>query len=133
MKNIGIWLDKEKAHVITLKNGKETIRTIKSEIENFRFQSKSGSNLKAGPKEVINERKYLERENHQLKAYFKNIAKELTTADAIVIFGPAETYIKFHKELVENYKHLNHKIEGIKNVDSMTNNQTIALVRNFFN
>ena len=132
MKNIGVWLDKEKAHIVTIENKKETIETILSEVENFRIHGGSGTRLKGGPQDVVQDSKYLEREKHQLKRYFKNITKEIKDADAIVLFGPAEAYLKFQKELQENYKHLNTKIIDAINADSMTENQTIALVRDFF-
>lgn len=132
MKNIGVWLDKEKAHIVTIENKKETIETILSEVENFRIHGGSGTRLKGGPQDVVQDSKYLEREKHQLKRYFKNITKEIKDADAIVLFGPAEAYLKFQKELQENYQHLNTKIKDAINADSMTENQTIALVRDFF-
>jgi stalled ribosome rescue protein Dom34 len=132
MKNIGVWLDKEKAHILSLENGKETLKTIVSEVENFHIHGGAGTRLKGGPQDVVQDSKYLEREKHQLKRYFKNITKEINDADAIVIFGPAEAYLKFQKELQENYEHLNTKIKDVINVDSMTDNQTIALVRDFF-
>ncbi len=37
MKKIGIWLDKEKAHLVTLFNDKEHFRTLESELEDFRY------------------------------------------------------------------------------------------------
>jgi hypothetical protein len=53
MKNIGIWLDKEKAHIVTIENKKETIETILSEVENFRIHGGSGTRLKGGPQDVV--------------------------------------------------------------------------------
>ncbi|MGK0412101.1 MAG: stalled ribosome rescue protein Dom34 [Polaribacter sp.] len=132
MKNIGIWLDKEKANIVSLENGKETIETIISDVENFRIHGGSGTRLKGGPQDVVQDSKYLEREKHQLKSYFKNIATEIKDADAIVIFGPAEAYEKFYKELKENYHPLSVKVKDARTADSMTENQTIALVRDFF-
>jgi stalled ribosome rescue protein Dom34 len=132
MKNIGIWLDKEKAHIVSLENTKETLETIVSEVENFRIHGGSGTRLKGGPQDVVQDSKYLEREKHQLKSYFKNITKEIKDADAIVIFGPAEAYEKFYKELKENYHTLSRKVKDARTVDSMTENQTIALVRDFY-
>lgn len=132
MKNIGIWLDKEKAHVITIEHEKEFLKTILSNVEVFHIHGGSGTPLKGGPQDVVQDSKYLEREKHQLKVYFKNIVNVIDDADHLVIFGPAETYKNFYKELLKNYPELSKKIKGVKNVDSMTSNQTISLVRNFF-
>jgi stalled ribosome rescue protein Dom34 len=132
MKNIGVWLDKEKALIVTIENEKEALNTIPSNVEHFRIHGGSGTRLKGGPQDVVQDSKYLEREKHQLKAYFKNIANEIKDGDALVIFGPAEAYEKFYKELLENYHNLSEKVKEVKKVDSMTTNQTVALVRDFF-
>lgn len=131
MKNTGIWLDKEKALIVTLENENETFTTLNSQIEDYRAVGGSGTKFKGGPQDVIQDSKFLEREKHQLKAYFKNIVTEIKDTDAIVIFGPAEASEKFSKELRENYNHLNTKIKGVKKADSMTNNQVKAWVKDF--
>ena len=133
MKNIGIWLDKEKAFIVAFENGKETFSTIISNVENFKADGGSGTRFKGGPQDVVQDSKYLEREKHQLKAYFSEIVNEIKDAKELVIFGPAETYLKFEKELIEKYKEVSSKVKGVKNADSMTKNQTISLIRDFFN
>jgi len=133
MKNLGIWLDKKNARIISLENENERMDTIVSEVEDFHIQGGSGTKFKGGPQDVVQDSKYLEREKHQLKAYFKEIASKMKDAKAIVIFGPAQTKEKLRKELQENYKDLNTKVKAVKNADSMTDNQVKALVRDFFN
>ena len=132
-KNVGVWLDKEKALIVSVKNGNESMNTIVSEVENFHIHGGSGSKFKGGPQDVKQDSKYLEREKHQLKGYFKDVASEIEDAHAIVIFGPAQTKEKFHKELQENYKAISTKVKAVKTVDSMTENQLKALVRDSFN
>lgn len=133
MKNIGIWLDKQKAYIITLADEGEICCTIFSNVEDFHVSGGAGTRLKGGPQDVVQDRKYLEREKHQLKAYFKNIVEEIMDADHLVLFGPAETYEKFKRELITNYHELSKKISATKNADSMTPKQTVALVRDYFN
>lgn len=132
MKNIGIWLDKEKAHIVSIENGNETMITVESGVENYRIHGGSGTRLKGGPQDVVQDSKYLEREKHQLKAYFKELASQIKNADACVIFGPAETKDKFNKELMEKYKNLSLKVQGVNVVGRMTGNQIKAWVRDFF-
>jgi len=132
MKNIGIWIDKEKAHIVLIENDKEKFTTIQSEIETFHPVGGSRSKTKWGPQDVIQDSKYLEREKHQLKNYFNKIAETIADADAIAIFGPADTNSKLKQELSKNYKQLAKKIKIVKKADSMTNNQVKALVRDFF-
>lgn len=133
MRNTGIWLDKDKANIVTIENGVETFDTVSSNIEHYNIRGGSGTRQKGGPQDVIQDRKYLEREKQQMKLFFKTIATQIKGSDALVIFGPGNTYEKFGKELHESYNTLGTKIKGIKKADSMTDNQVKALVRDFFN
>jgi stalled ribosome rescue protein Dom34 len=132
MKNTGIWLDKDKAHLVTIENGLETFSTVPSNIEHYNIRGGSGTPQKGGPQDVVQDRKYLEREKQQFKLYFKAIASQIKASDALVIFGPGDTNEKFSKELHENYNTLSTKIKEIRKVDSMTDNQVKALVRDFY-
>jgi len=132
MKKTGIWLDKDKALIITLENGEERLNTIMSNVEHYRPHGGSGTRLKGGPQDVVQDSKYLDREKQQLKKYYKSIASEIKDTDALVIFGPADTYKKFSKELSKNHKSLSNKIKDLKKADSMTENQIKAWVRDFF-
>ena len=133
MKNLGIWIDKEKAHVVTIENKTEKFNTINSEVENYHPSGGFGLGYRGSPQDAMAEKKYMEREKQQLKSYFKNIVSEIKDADAIVIFGPAQTCEKFRKELNENYIDVSVKVKGIQKADSMTDNQIIAWVKDFFN
>lgn len=133
MKKIGIWLDKEKAHVVTLKNDTENFETILSELDFFHPKGGSGTKFKGGPQDVVQDSSYLERETHQLKKYFGIIAEKVKDADALALFGPAQAYEKLRKELELSHPQLAAKITSVVKVDSMTDNQVKALVRDFYN
>ena len=133
MKNIGIWMDKEKAHVVRLTGEREEFETILSELDFFK--PSGGSRTKSskwGPQDVVQDSKYLEKEKHQLKSYFNNLANAIMGADAIALFGPSDTNEKFRKELANNHKTLATKLKTVVKTDSMTENQTKALVRDYF-
>lgn len=133
MKNTGIWLDKEKAHILTLTGDGEAFKTIFSEMEFFNPKGGSGTkSAKWGPQDVVQDSKYLEREKHQMRSYFNKLANNLKDADALVIYGPADTNEKFRKELEENHRRLASKIKLVAKADSMTLNQTKALIRDFY-
>ncbi|WP_273565645.1 hypothetical protein [Maribacter halichondriae] len=133
MKNVGIWMDKEKAHIVRLNDEGEKLETIYSNLEFLKPAGGSRTrSAKWGPQDVIQDSKYLEREKHQLKAYFKNLADAIRDADAIALFGPADTNEKFRKELMEEHKDLAKKLKTVAKADSMTENQTKALVRDYF-
>lgn len=129
MKRTGIWLDKKKALIVEINQEKEAMKIIYSDIENFNV---TANKHKGGAQEIVKDRKFLEREKNQFKTYFKDIAAEIDDTDALVIFGPAKTYEKFAKELNDNHVELSSKIKGVSKVDSMTDNQVKAWVRDFF-
>ncbi|SEL09817.1 hypothetical protein SAMN04487910_1711 [Aquimarina amphilecti] len=132
MKNIGIWMDKEKAYIINVKENNEEMTTIFSEIEDYRIHGGSGTKMKGGPQDVVQDSKFLEREKHQFKSYFKKIIPIIKDSDSIVIYGPAEAGEKFKKELDENYNDLSKKVNAVIKSDSLTENQTKALIRDYF-
>ncbi len=132
MKQIGIWLDKEKAHVVTLHHGDETFETIQSELEFFNPKGGSRSKTRWGPQEVVQDSRYLEREKQQLQRYFDRIISIVGKADELGIFGPAETGKKLEKFIEEKHPLLTQKVKTVKKADSMTDNQIKALVRDFF-
>jgi stalled ribosome rescue protein Dom34 len=129
MKNTGIWIDKKQALIVTFLNNEASLKIVHSEIDTYNI---TANRHKGGPKEIVKDIKYLEREKHQFKTYFKDITNELNDTDALVIFGPAETFEKFVKELEQHHKHLSAKIKGIRRADSMTENQVVAWVGDFF-
>ena len=132
MRNIGIWMDKEKAKIVLLENGKDSLETLTSEIEFFNPKGGSRSKTRWGPQDVVQDSKYLEREKHQMKEYFKSLLPSLKDADKIALFGPADTIDKFNSELENNHPDLFKKIKTVSKKDSMTDNQVRALVRDFF-
>ena len=132
MKQIGIWMDKEKAHIVTLSKSGESFETVSSEVEFFRPKGGARSKTRWGPQEVVQDSKYLEREKHQMQRYFNNIVPFIEKADEIAIFGPADTGLKFGRLLESSHPSLAEKVKTVQKADSMTRNQIKALVRNFF-
>lgn len=132
MRKTGIWMDKEKAYVVTLNGSTETFKRLFSEIDFFNPKGGSRSKTRWGPQDVVQDSKYLEREKHQLKTYFKKVVDMIKKADAITLFGPADTAEKFRKELEENHVLLSNKIKAVNKTDSMTENQVKAWVRDFY-
>ena len=99
MKQVGIWIDKEKAYIVTLSKDSEAFETVNSEVEFFHPKGGSRSKTRWGPQEVVQDSKYLEREKHQMQRYFNNIVPYIEKAEEIAIFGPADTGQKFNKFL----------------------------------
>lgn len=132
MVKTGVWLDKKKAFIVKLENGKEHFISIKSNVEDYHPGGGSGTRFKGGPQDVVQDSKYLERGKHQIKDYFEELASNLYDADEIALFGPAGTNEKFDKELKKKYKDIGVKVKEVKKTDSMTSNQVVALVKKYF-
>ena len=123
-KNIGIWLDSDEA--IIIENGKESLHRIASDVEHF--NPLGGAK---GLRQESSDTKLLHRKNNQLKSYFENIIKEVSSADKIVLFGPAETKVGLKRE-IEQKAALKDKLDGVETADNMSDNQLLEWVRNHF-
>jgi stalled ribosome rescue protein Dom34 len=128
----GIWIDKRIAKIVTLHNDSENFLEINSSIEEFHPKGGSGTRLKGGPQDVVQDSKYTEREKHQQKRFFKSIIDVIEDSDSIVIFGPAEMGKKLHSDISESNPTLYEKISEVAPADSMTDNQVKAWIRNYF-
>ena len=132
MKKIGIWMDKEKAHVVTLEGDQESFKTVVSEVEFYKVKGGSRSKTRWGPQEVVQDSRYLEREKHQMRDYFEKLANVVKKADVISVFGPAEVKDKFAREVKEKYPNVAARIKAVKTADSMTDKQVVAMVKEHF-
>ena len=129
----GIWVDKNKALIIKVDADESYLLvTIQSNIDHYNIKGGSGTKFKGGPQDVVQDSKFLERENHQFKMFFREIVYKVTNAQEIVILGPSGAKGKFKKELEINYPNINSKVVSVEVADSMTDNQAVAWVKNFF-
>lgn len=131
-KQTGIWLDFREADIIELEGGEVNVRNIESDIDTSRPKGGAGQGgTPYGPMDKISESKYLERRKHQEKAYFEKLIAEIKSSDEVYIFGPAEAkdgLLKCIKDTSNFQPHLS----GIETADSMTANQKVAKVKEFF-
>ncbi len=128
----GIWIDSDIAYLLKIdKDGKEYFSTIESSVEHFHPHGGYGASQKHKPQDAISESKLLERSKHQLKDFFLEIINSLKDIDQLVVFGPAEAKTEFKKEL-ENHPEIGDKLISVNTADSMTLNQTKALIRDFY-
>ena len=133
MKNVGIWMDKEKALIVEVHGEDTEMNVLESEVEDFRAVGGSRSKTRWGPQDVVQDSKYTEREKHQMKRYFENLANAVSAAENLVVYGPADTNKKFMQFLEDHKKDLADKVKEVEKADSMTDNQVRALIRDFFN
>ncbi len=131
-KNVGIWLDSEKAYIISLIDGREKLEKIESNVESrVRYEGEKKSFSRIGGQLVNPQKKKTKRKKQQLQSYFQNILKKTNDAGNIYIFGPAEAKIGLTKEY-KKHKRLQNKVLKVEISDNLTKNQMIAQVREVF-
>ena len=125
-KKIGLWIDNREAIIIRLTDDGEQITRINSDSEKqIRFE---GGSRKDGLQttETIQGRKF----DMQLGKYFDDIIVNIRDAEIIQIFGPGEAKNGLLKRMEND--NLKQRIVEIETVDSMTENQIAAKVREYF-
>jgi len=132
MKNVGIWIDKKEAKIVSIDAKNERLDTIVSDVEDFHANGGSGTRLKGGPQDVVQDSKFMEREKHQLSKFFNEVVEHISDADDIVIFGPAQVGQKLNKELLEKHSQFQNKKISIEKADNMSDNQIIAWVKDYY-
>lgn len=128
----GIWIDGSKAIIVDLREGKEHVSQIEAEIENriHHFdEGQKGSFM--GGAHINHEKTFDERKKHQIDDYLKDVMNKVSQSDEIYIFGPGEIKSVLNKHFQENHL-LAPKVKSVDTADSMTDNQIIAKVVDFY-
>lgn len=125
-KKIGVWIDNREAIIVKLTDkGEQIIRVYSDAEKQIRFE---GGSRKDGLQttETIQGRKF----DMQLGKYFDDVISHIRDAEMIQIFGPGEAKDGLLKRMEnDNLNELNVEIES---ADSMTDNQVVAKVREYF-
>lgn len=129
-KNVGVWLDKEKAYVISVNGGKHQIEKIESNVETrVRYEGETKSYSRVGGMVVNPSKKKTKREKHQLSHYLADLSCKLTGAEKILIFGPADVKKELKKILI---RRKDKPAISLESADQMTENQMVARVKKHF-
>lgn len=129
-KNVGIWLDAEKAYVISVNGGNHHIVKIESNVESrVRYEGETKAYSRRGGAFFNPSKKRTKRKKHQLNQFMDDLTSKLAGADNLLIFGPAETKNELKKVLLKRKDKPSIKLET---ADKMTQNQMVARVRDHF-
>lgn len=134
-KLVGIWIDTKKAIIVTLEGQNEVeIKEIESDVENRIYHNKeSDQGNFSGKYHNDNETKFDNRINEQMDTYLEAVLNYVKGSDSLYVFGPAEAKIKMEK-LIHDEKALGKiKLKAVETADSMTLNQVVAQVKDFYN
>ena len=120
-KNLGIWMDHSRAHVMEFTTDPIETKTILSE---FTHQEKEFS-LNKGENLMHN------KEQHQQSAFYKKLIDVIKNYEGVVLFGPTDAKVALYNILKADHRFEKIKIE-VKPADKMTENQQHAFVREHF-
>jgi hypothetical protein len=128
---VGLWIDHKQAIIVTVTGKEEEIRLIISEVE--KQLRRSGDSPMNGPYEAFQVPADDSRQRTltaHLNIYYDEVIAGIRDAESILIFGPGEAKNELKKRLEE--KNLGAKVVGVETVDSMTDPQIAAKVRQHF-
>lgn len=128
----GIWIDASKALIVKLSGTVEQVSEIEAEIENAIHHFDEGDKGSfMGTSHINKEKTFDERAKHQTEGYLKDVIAKVKDADELFVFGPGEIKIQLREQIL-NIKDLAPKLKAVETADSMTQNQVIEKVKDFF-
>ena len=131
--NTGVWLDFKGAYLVTIDaDGQASVQYLVSDVKHPASKGGTRSKTPWGPQFSPGDKNNLEREKHAERHYYENILENIRPdTDNIVIFGPAEAKIGLKKSIeeIKNYKPM---LRGVIAADHLSQNEIVALVREFF-
>jgi hypothetical protein len=123
-KNVGLWLDHNKAVIVSITNNGEERRIITSDMEHYvRYSSNVPGD---GSEEDVRDRRFW---NH-LGEYYDKVIAQIGEAKSIQIFGPGEAKYELRKRLES--RGMLENIVSIDDAGSLTDRQVAKRVRERF-
>lgn len=131
-KNIAIWLDYSKAHIIRDAPQNNSIQTLDSGSGGRdRFYGETSDTTRFGQYASTNEDRKANKERELLNKYYQEIQEILLPYDHILLLGSGNAKSELRNILVD-HKQFTEKIIVVKDAEAMSENQLKAFVKNFF-
>ena len=130
-KEVGLWIDRSQAVLVTLTGQAESVEKIESNVGmRARFSGSSQAKVEAGSRdswaEDVRDRRY----DATLNRYYDQVIGQLKGAGSVLVLGPGEAKLEFQKRCQEKKTGL--KIIAVESADKMTDRQIVAKVRQHF-
>ncbi|MDX1407423.1 MAG: hypothetical protein R3330_04800 [Saprospiraceae bacterium] len=130
--DIGVWIDLKRAVLIGFTQNTYTVKTIKSPVvSRLRVAGEGKQSGRFGSQFLDDERTREQLREQQIHRYTREVIAHLCGADQIVIFGPAEMKTRL-KQVIEEQPVLAPRLRAVVPTDSMTENQMVAWVKDYF-
>ena len=128
---MGLWIDQEKAVIVTMQNGNKKAREISSNTEKYnrfssRKYSKTSSVLNKSTKEDLRGQQV----GDHLDLFYDEVISIIRSAESIWIFGPGEAKVELENRL--RIAELGARVVGIEPEVIMTTSQIISKVNLLF-
>lgn len=131
-KQAGIWIDTKQAVIVFLEGNNHTIKTIHSGIENReRIPGETKWFTRFGNQFLNFEKRKKNRRANEIRNYLKDVVNEIRNADELILFGPAGMKTELEKAIWKDTTN-SPVIRAVESADSMTENQMVAWVKNYF-
>lgn len=128
----GIWIDTKKAVIVSLTGSNHEVKTIQSAIESReRIPGEARAFSRFGFQFLDFGKKKKNRLANEKREYLKKVLAEIKNVTEIILFGPAGMKIELKKLIQENTA-LASKLKAVENSDSITENQIVAWVKNYY-
>jgi hypothetical protein len=127
-REVGLWIDHQKTVMVTMLNGKEETREIRSNVAKYIRLTGGLSPQKPNLSDMstaenMGDRRY----ENRLNGYYDGLVSLLRNADSIWLFGPGKAKGELKKRL--ELEKLGERIVSVDTVDKMTDRQVAAKVR----
>ena len=121
-KNVGLWIDHEKAFLVALAADNESRRRLANEVDETQ---------PPGGMDFASDTKQTRRRANQLKSWYKEVMGAVSDADRIYLFGPGEAKRELLRAM-EKDRAMAEKVVGMDSMGTLTENQMAAQVRKFY-
>src|SRR5574340_251044 len=127
---VGLWIDHQKAVIVSLSEQGENTRKIESGAKHVEYRGAQRSKVAYSAQYGQGDNQLDNQFTQQLKKFYDKVILELRDAQAVLIFGPAEAKSEL-KRLIEQDKGLHCELH-VEAADRMTDPQIVARVREYF-
>jgi len=133
MRRIGVWIDQREANLIRVTKNGVFSKTVYSDIETrVRIEGEKKQFGRFGDQFIVDEKGKENRINEYTQKFLQKVLKEISSADELFLFGPAQTKFKLEK-LIWAKPEISLKLKDTRTAGQMTHNQKLAYVRDYFN
>jgi hypothetical protein len=130
-KQIGLWIDHQKAILVILDNDKQEVRRIQSKLDrHVHFENEANARTVERPEYYTRETRMDRRFHDHLQKYYQQVISAVSGAEKLLVFGNGEAKYEFEKQLKKNHRRVPRL--HVESADKMTERQITAKVRKYF-